>query len=170
MRRAAEWVVFLVLAPGMALGVGPWAVLDRGWGGRVDPGGWRVFGWPVLAAGVGLMLWCWWDFATRGRGTPAPFAPTHHLVVSGPYQLVRNPMYVAGVTFLIGLATVTGAPALLGYAVAFWILCAAFVRWYEEPTLARMFGAEYARYRARVPGWVPGLRTRTVTPTPGEDA
>jgi len=30
-----------------------------------------------------------------------------------------------------------------------------FVKAYEEPTLAATFGAEYAAYRRRVPGWWP---------------
>lgn len=35
---------------------------------------------------------------------------------------------------------------------------AAFMHWYEEPTLARRFGAEYAAYRRAVPAWRPRLR------------
>lgn len=31
-------------------------------------------------------------------------------------------------------------------------------RWYEEPDLARRFGADFYRYRAAVPGWRPRLR------------
>lgn len=35
---------------------------------------------------------------------------------------------------------------------------AAFMHWYEEPTLSRRFGAEYAAYRRAVPAWRPRLR------------
>jgi protein-S-isoprenylcysteine O-methyltransferase Ste14 len=30
-----------------------------------------------------------------------------------------------------------------------------FVRWYEEPTLGRRYGADYEAYRRAVPGWWP---------------
>ena len=86
------------------------------------------------------MLWCWADFARRGRGTPAVYDPPRTLVTSGPYRVVRNPMYVAGVSFLVGLALVTGAPGLIAYAAGFWVATALFVLSYEERALRRRFG------------------------------
>jgi protein-S-isoprenylcysteine O-methyltransferase Ste14 len=47
---------------------------------------------------------------------------------------------------------------LLGYAAAVWLTVASFVRWYEEPTLARQFGAQYQAYRRAVPAWRPRIR------------
>jgi protein-S-isoprenylcysteine O-methyltransferase Ste14 len=47
---------------------------------------------------------------------------------------------------------------LLGYAVVVWVTVASFVRWYEEPTLARQFGEQYQAYRRAVPAWRPRLR------------
>jgi len=32
---------------------------------------------------------------------------------------------------------------------------AAFVRWYEEPTLSRQHGSSYDAHRAQVPAWIP---------------
>jgi protein-S-isoprenylcysteine O-methyltransferase Ste14 len=37
-------------------------------------------------------------------------------------------------------------------------MMAAFVRGYEEPTLSRRYGADYAEYRRAVPAWLPRLR------------
>jgi protein-S-isoprenylcysteine O-methyltransferase Ste14 len=37
----------------------------------------------------------------------------------------------------------------------------AFVRFYEEPSLARRFGEQYEAYRKQVPGWWPRLPRRT---------
>src|SRR5215213_9919398 len=110
--------LFAVLLPGFSLVLVPWWVLRSRWGGRVDLGALHLAGWLPLAAGAALMLWCWHDFAVRGRGTPAPYDPPRALVTSGPYRLVRNPMYIAGVLFLLGLAIVTGAPGLVAYAGA----------------------------------------------------
>jgi len=93
----------------------------------------------------------------RAGGTPAPVAPTAHLVVTGPNRWVRNPMYVGVVTAIAGQALLLGHPSLLVYALVVWVTTAAFVRWYEEPTLAAAHGAEYAAYRAAVPAWRPRL-------------
>ena len=161
-----RWIAFAVSAPGVALALGPWLLLRSGRGGRVELGALHALGWLPLAAGAALMLWCWWDFATRGRGTPAPFAPTERLVVSGPYRVVRNPMYVAGVAILIGLALAAGAPGLVFYAAGFWLVTAAFVRLYEEPTLARTYGDSYDAYRRMVPAWLPRRAAAPASPTP----
>ena len=51
----------------------------------------------------------------------------------------------------------SGTIAML-VAAAFAGVVFAFVRLYEEPTLARQFGAQYEDYRRAVPGWWPRLR------------
>jgi protein-S-isoprenylcysteine O-methyltransferase Ste14 len=153
-----------VLLPGMSLGLGPWWLLQSRWGGRIDLGALHLVGWLPVAAGAALMLWCWYDFAVRGRGTPAPYDPPRALVTSGPYRAVRNPMYVAGVLFLLGLATVTGAPGLVAYAGAFWLLAVLFVAGYEEPALERRFGSAYEAYRRAVPAWIPRWPARPRRP------
>jgi protein-S-isoprenylcysteine O-methyltransferase Ste14 len=108
-----------------------------------------------LALGVALMLWCWRDFAVRGRGTPAPFDPPRSLVIAGPYRWVRNPMYVAGMLVLLGEAANFAEPRLLLYGLAFFLVTHLFVVLYEERTLRRRFGAEYDAYRAAVHRWIP---------------
>ena len=91
----------------------------------------------------------------EGLGTPAPVAPTERLVVGGLYRYVRNPMYLAVAATIVGQALLLGRPILLLYAGAFAVTVAAFVHWYEEPTLRRQFGDDYERYRHAVPAWWP---------------
>jgi protein-S-isoprenylcysteine O-methyltransferase Ste14 len=112
----------------------------------------------LLAAGGALYAWCVWDFARFGRGTPAPLDAPQRLVVRGPYRHVRNPMYVAVLAVILGFALRFGSAALLLYAAAVAAAFRAFVVLYEEPHLARAFGAEYDAYRARVRRWRPALR------------
>ena len=60
------------------------------------------------------------------------------LVVTRFNRYVRNPMYLGLLVAMPGEAVLFGSVALvLVWAVAFWILTASFVRWYEEPTLLR---------------------------------
>jgi protein-S-isoprenylcysteine O-methyltransferase Ste14 len=133
---------------------------------NVGPGPGRYVGPLLIAAGTILMVWCWGSFAIRGRGTPAPFDPPRRLVISGPYRYVRNPMYIAGIVILLGLAALFDAEPLLAYAAGFWLVTHLFVVGYEERALARKFGAEYAAYRAAVGRWIP----RRVIPYEGEGA
>jgi protein-S-isoprenylcysteine O-methyltransferase Ste14 len=69
-------------------------------------------------------------------------------------------MYLAVAAAIVGQALVLGRPVLIAYAALFGTAVWSFVRWYEEPTLARRFGADYEAYRRAVPGWWPRLRPR----------
>jgi protein-S-isoprenylcysteine O-methyltransferase Ste14 len=109
----------------------------------------------LVGVGGALMIWCWYEFTTRGRGTPLPLDPPRRLVIAGPYQYVRNPMYVAAILVLLGQAMLYAAASLLWYALGFALAVQALVVGYEERTLARRFGADYADYRAAVGRWLP---------------
>ena len=150
-RSALGSGLFLVVAPGVVAGQIPWWL--TGWEAGTT--------WPplqLLGAGVIVLVDAFVRFVVEGIGTPAPIAPTQRLVVGGLYRHVRNPMYLAVGATIVGQALLLGRPILLLYAAAFAVVVVAFVRGYEEPTLARQFGAEYEDYRRAVPGWWPRLR------------
>jgi protein-S-isoprenylcysteine O-methyltransferase Ste14 len=162
-RAAAGSIVFLVVAPGVVAGLGPWLI--AGWDGHPA---WqlRAAGVVLVAASAAVLLHAFAHFVLEGIGTPAPVAPTERLVVGGLYRYVRNPMYVAVTATILGQALLFGRVVLVGYAVAFAAVVAAFARFYEEPTLRRQFGAEYEAYRRAVPGWRP--RLTAFAPPPDE--
>jgi protein-S-isoprenylcysteine O-methyltransferase Ste14 len=148
--------VFVALAPGVVAGLVPWWL--TGWDGKyTSPYWWPVRSLGALLVGVGVvvLVQAFARFVMEGIGTPAPVVPTERLVVGGLYRYVRNPMYLAVAAIILGQAALLGRPVLLLYAVAFGASVAAFVRWYEEPTLRRQFGAEYEQYLRAVPGWWP---------------
>ncbi len=64
-------------------------------------------------------------------------------------------MYLAVVGAIAGQALLLGQVELLIYAGVMQLIFAAFVHWYEEPTLHRQFGEEYDVYRRAVPSWLP---------------
>lgn len=115
----------------------------------------RIVGIVLLVAGAVVLVQAFVRFVVEGIGTPAPVAPTQRLVVGGLYRYVRNPMYLAVASVIVGQGLALGRLVLLLYAVAFAGVVAAFVRWYEEPTLRRQFGEQYEEYRRSVPGWRP---------------
>jgi protein-S-isoprenylcysteine O-methyltransferase Ste14 len=163
MRRRTAVVgsaVFFLLAPGVVVGLIPW-FLTGGWQARAPAPYWvsmRVHGGLLLVAGLIALVWAFVRFVVEGFGTPAPVAAPERLVVGGVYRYVRNPMYVAVLVAIVGQALLLGQLVLLLYAGAAWLAVAGFVRFYEEPTLTRRFGAEYDAYRRAVPAWWPRLR------------
>ena len=91
MGLALKSILFTVLIPGTAAVYVPLlAVRGRAAAGGVS----MVLGASMVAIGVSIYLWCVWDFATFGRGTPAPIDAPKKLVVRGLYRFTRNPMYV----------------------------------------------------------------------------
>jgi Putative protein-S-isoprenylcysteine methyltransferase len=162
MRRsyaAVGTAAFFVLAPGVVAGLVPWW-LTR-WQVQTPLPGWTVFrllGGALIAAGLAFLIHAFARFVTEGAGTPAPVAPTERLVVGGAYRYVRNPMYLAVLSVIVGQALVLGQFHLLTYAAVIAAIMVAFVRGYEEPVLSQKFGAEYDDYRRHVPGWWPRLQ------------
>jgi protein-S-isoprenylcysteine O-methyltransferase Ste14 len=144
-------------------GLMPWWL--TGWrAGVAVPAPVRVIGGVVIAAGAVTLIGSFAQFAVEGRGTPAPPAPTEQLVVRGPYRYVRNPMYLAVLAVITGQALLLGRPVLLGYAAAVGAAFTGFVYGYEQPALARRYGAQYQAYRRAVPGWWPRLRRAQIPP------
>jgi protein-S-isoprenylcysteine O-methyltransferase Ste14 len=165
MRRsvaATGAAVFLALAPGTMAGLVPWWI--TGWRFETPFSPWLAMRWiggVVLLASAAFLVHAFARFVMDGRGTPAPVAPTERLVVTGVYRHVRNPMYVAVTGAIVGQALLFGQLWLVAYAAAFLAVTAAFVRGYEEPTLARQFPHDYPEYRDAVPGWWPRLHPWT---------
>jgi protein-S-isoprenylcysteine O-methyltransferase Ste14 len=150
--------IFLVIAPGFVAGVMPWWISH--W--HVNPPFlgmplFRFVGGILITLGVIGLLDSFRRFALQGVGTPAPVFPTCHLVVTGLYRYVRNPMYVAVVFTILGQGLILGNVALLEYGGTVWLLFHLFVLAYEEPTLKATFGSEYETFRAEVPRWIPRL-------------
>jgi protein-S-isoprenylcysteine O-methyltransferase Ste14 len=148
--------IFFLLAPGIVAGVMPWWITR--WQMRGEATGWilmRSIGGMLLVVSVPVLVHAFWRFVVEGLGTPAPVAPTQRLVVGGLYRFVRNPMYLAVLGAIVGQALLLGQLGLLIYAAVILIAFVSFVRWYEEPTLTRQFGADYDAYRKAVPAWWP---------------
>jgi len=149
--------LFFIAAPGVVAGVMPWVLTDRYRLPLSTLPGLVPAGWILILAAAALLLHSFARFALEGLGTPAPVAPTERLVVGGIYRHVRNPMYVAVLSIILGQALLFSSWAVFGYGIVAAAAMVSFVRLYEEPTLARRYGAEYEAYRRAVPGWLPRL-------------
>jgi len=156
---------FLVIAPGFVAGLAPWWISH--W--QIEPPFFglrffRFFGGVLITLGSIGLLDSFVRFAVKGVGTPAPIFPTCHLVITGLYRYVRNPMYVAVVSIVLDQALIFGNLTLLEYGGIVWLLFHLFVLAYEEPTLKASFGSEYTLFCAKVPRWFPRFRPWRGTP------
>jgi protein-S-isoprenylcysteine O-methyltransferase Ste14 len=88
----------------------------------------------------------------------ATLAPDHRLVTSGPFAVVRHPMYLGLALAAIGALAVYRTWSTVLFVVQLPVLVARARR--EEELLARTFGEAWRRYAARVPAWLP--RTRPI--------
>jgi len=161
---ATSWLSTLACLTVGAAFLALWFWLLPPWlGFRVDlagPARWRWIAAVPSVLGFAVALRCIWDFGRTGHGTPAPFIPPKRLVVAGFYRYVRNPMYVGFIVGWVGLWVIFGRANRTAIIIAVLTVLGVvlFVRLYEEPTLRRMFGAEYEEYCRNVRRWVPRLR------------
>jgi protein-S-isoprenylcysteine O-methyltransferase Ste14 len=158
---ALKTLIFTILVPGTVAGIVPWLLLQSG-GVAV---GLTLSIWLIgllpLLLGVGLYFWCAGAFTFIGKGTPAPIDAPIFLVREGPYQWVRNPMYLAVLSVIIGEAILFHSLLLAGYALLVGVVVHLFVVLYEEPSLLRQFGESYEAYLRTVPRWLPRFSAQT---------
>lgn len=111
----------------------------------------------LLSSGLALVVWSLgtmlrWGYRTA---TPGPCTAPGHLVVQGPYRLVRNPSVLGVGIVLAGHLTLAPSLPLVGLLLAAVAAAHALVIGHEEPRLAQRFGRAYDAYRRAVPRWLP---------------
>ena len=116
----------------------------------------RILGGGLLfIAGLFTWLRCLDDFSRRGGGTPFPLDAPRHLVTSGPFAVVRNPIMAAELSVIWGEAFYVASLGVLLYAALTSVLAHFLVTRVEEPELRQRFGEAYEHYCRRIPRWLP---------------
>ncbi|MEQ4203762.1 cation diffusion facilitator family transporter [Actinopolymorpha sp. B9G3] len=155
--RVRWWVSLRTLAPLLVLAAAPVAEL-AGLPALpiLDTPAVRLTG--LALAGVGIAAVFTAQLA-MGRSWRIGVAETERtdLVTTGPFRLVRNPIFTAGLVATAGL--VLAVPNVLAVAGWAWLLITVQrqVRGSEEPYLRGVHGADYDAYAARVGRFVPGV-------------
>src|SRR5580765_2009878 len=115
----------------------------------------------LVAAGEAIRLWGVRHIGAISRTRSERLGP---LVASGPFALVRNPLYVGNVALWVGFAV---SARLLWLAPVFVAILAfeyhAIVRW-EERLLEERLGESYRTYAEQVPRWLPNTSNRRARP------
>ncbi|HLE84818.1 MAG TPA: isoprenylcysteine carboxylmethyltransferase family protein [Thermoanaerobaculia bacterium] len=150
---ALKNLLFVVLVPGTVAVYVP-LLLVRGEQPTANLAA-RLLACLLIGVGAAALLWCVWNFARLGRGTPAPIDAPKRLVVAGPHRWVRNPMYLAVLGVIAGWALLFESRGVLVYLASMAVLFHLVVVFYEEPALRSQFGPEYERYCESVGRWRP---------------
>ena len=160
---AVRSVLWTILLPGTVAGYIPWRFFGLAHTRISLTNPLDLLATLVIGAGVTLLGVCIWEFFSSGRGTLSPVDPPRELVVQGLYRYVRNPMYLAVSTIVLGEALLARSTTLLLYWAVFFTAANLFVLLYEEPTLRRQFGESYERYTQTVGRWLPRRPRRTAS-------
>jgi len=142
----AQFALFALVAfgPGAIAGWPPWAFPDT-WMGRAAGGALLAAGFALMLAGILKM---------GGHLTPLPHpsegAP---LLASGPYRIVRHPMYAGAILMALGWAIFSRGWLTFGYAALLFALFDVKTRREERWLLAKF--PEYAAYRRRIRKLIP---------------
>jgi protein-S-isoprenylcysteine O-methyltransferase Ste14 len=127
----------------------PWLYL------QIFPQGLAAFwvGAAVTVAGLAFAVWAR-GYLGSNWSSSVTIKHDHQLIVSGPYALVRHPIYTGILTGFLGsaiaLAQVRGVIALLLVALVLWAKLSMEEKWMRE-----QFGATYDAYSRRVRALVP---------------
>jgi len=121
--------------------------------GEAPPSRWLVAsGIAITAAGEAVRLWAVRHIGTISRTRSDRLGA---LVASGPFAVVRNPLYLGNIALWIGFAMLARLLWMIPIVVALLaFVYHAIVRWEEEQLEARL-GDDYRAYTARVPRWIP---------------
>jgi protein-S-isoprenylcysteine O-methyltransferase Ste14 len=154
-RRNASIVWILVQALGIGIaGFGPIRI-------GLDPLSAKAIGEAIMV--LALMLSAVWLFDASARAMGRNWAlvartrDDGQLVQSGPFAIVRNPIYLALGCVMLAMAIAYGHIASLLVAAPIYALGTWMRVRHEEIVLRAHFGAEFDRYAARVKRFVPGV-------------
>jgi protein-S-isoprenylcysteine O-methyltransferase Ste14 len=142
-------LVIQVLLPWVAALIGP----RFGWV-QGAPAWWNLAGLIPVALGLGLYTWCLvFHYRSYRESVRVSFSPPH-LVVAGPYQISRNPMYVSGLIVWLGWVLFYGSPVVFATFILLWAVFSLRVIPHEESLLEGLFGDEYLAYKGTVRRWL----------------
>ncbi len=120
----------------------------------------RLEGWQftlfvnLMAFAILIGYTALFEFAKIGEGTPLPFDPPKHLVTTGPYAYVANPLQISTVLMFISLAIAFQSWLMLSAIVAMAIYSEGFARWHNKAELENHFKG-WPTYKKHVRNWFP---------------
>ena len=112
-----------------------------------------VLGIGIGAAGFWFMILAHEKFKAVGTNVPTNL-PATTLVIQGAYRLSRNPMYVGGSAFFLGIALVVGSLWMVLTYLPLGVYLTFYVVPTEEAYMQRVYGSDYTAYCRKVRRWL----------------
>jgi protein-S-isoprenylcysteine O-methyltransferase Ste14 len=146
----AQWLPFGIVVPYLVIGVRQGPELDV-------PTALRWIGLALVVAGPAFS---YWSASTLGRhfDLDVEVHGGHEIVVSGPYRIVRHPVYLGFAIHFIGACLATGNGLLIAGTVLVTFPALYLRAWTEEGLLRKSLGSAYDAYARHVPMLVPLTR------------
>jgi len=110
-------------------------------------------GFLIIGSGLVLALWSRSLFL-KNATTLQPSEEPSSLVTSGPFRLIRNPIYLGMAAILLGVAVFLGTLVALASPVIFVTVIGLFIIPLEERMMEKIFGDAYRDYKRRVRRWL----------------
>jgi len=112
----------------------------------------------MLLLALPLMSWALLELWNRGEGSPAPIAPTRHLVTSGPYRWCRNPIELGTNLYFLAVGIYFDSLLTGLLCLCFGLMLGvAYIKLIEEKEMRLRFGQEYVQYLRTVPFMLPSV-------------
>jgi len=149
-RRARWGIPFITVA---------YALVWQGSFWTRSPGRWRMAASLLPFAAASVLAWT----STRALGRhwrlDAGLDADHKLVQSGPYRVVRHPIYTSMFCMLLGTSLALATPLILLLPAILLLVIGTEIRVrVEETLLASRFGDRFLDYRRHVPAYIPFLK------------
>lgn len=116
---------------------------------------WISLGIASAAALLRIIVGGYAALGTSGNAKKAAVAS--ELNTTGPYSLVRNPLYVGRILNFTGIAMLSGSWVFGALVFLISVLIYERISIYEENYLIEKFGAAHAKWAAEVPALLPRL-------------
>ena len=148
--RRARWGILLV---GIA-----YTLLWQGkfWGRSVES--WRIALGILFFLLAALLSWTAKRALGRQWRVDAGLSPDHELVTSGPYRVVRHPIYSSMLCILLGTGIIVTPWWLLSLSLLVFLAGTEIRVRIEDRLLSSRFGDRFADYQRRIPAYLPFVR------------
>ncbi|MBW2219264.1 MAG: isoprenylcysteine carboxylmethyltransferase family protein [Deltaproteobacteria bacterium] len=119
----------------------------------IVPKPYTYLGIALMLPGLALAIWAAMTFQRVGTSFQL-HGESSVLTTSGPFRISRNPMYLAMLIWLVGLAVLLGSLTVFLFPILFLMLANFLMIPLEERNMEQMFGGQYTEYKQCVRRWV----------------